>query len=110
MVLWESDGLSVNEIAHKLILNTNTVTPLLKRMEVMGIIERHRSPGDERKVIIHLTENGKKLQTSAASIPENLISDLGSGAMNIGDLIDLKDKLNGVINYLLEKSQKKEDL
>jgi len=109
MVLWESDGISVNEISRKLILNTNTVTPLLKRMEMMGIIERHRSMGDERKVNVHLTAKGKKLRTAASTIPENLLSDLSSGTMKAGDLTDLKDKLNDIINYLLEKGQKKSD-
>jgi DNA-binding MarR family transcriptional regulator len=109
MVLWESDGISVNEISRKLILNTNTITPLLKRMEMMGIIERQRSRGDERKVNVYLTAKGKKLRTAASTIPENLMSDLSSGSMKIGDLTDLKDKLNSIIDYLLEKGLKKED-
>jgi len=106
MVLWESDGLPVNEISHKLILNTNTVTPLLKRMELMGIIERKRSKGDERKVNIHLTEKGKNLQAEASSIPENLVSGIISDTMKIEDLKELKEKLYFVINFLVEKNKK----
>ncbi len=109
MVLWETDRLTVNEISHKLILNTNTITPLLKRMESLGIIERHRSRGDERIVNIHLTEKGRNLQAEAASIPGNLASDLTSGAMKVEDLIDLKEKLNNVIQYLLDKGLRKEN-
>lgn len=56
MVLWESDEISVNDIAKKLILNTNTVTPLLKRMEKQGLLKRERSKTDKRKVIICLTK------------------------------------------------------
>ena len=48
MILWEEDGMPVNDIARKLILNTNTITPLLKRMEQQGIIRRRRSGKDER--------------------------------------------------------------
>src|SRR5512133_2652142 len=58
LVLWETDGIPVNEIAQKLILNTNTITPLLKRMETQGLITRKRSENDERKVIVCLTGKG----------------------------------------------------
>src|SRR5512145_2779203 len=61
LVLWETDGISVNEIALKLILNTNTITPLLKRMEQQGIITRNRSEKDERKVVVSLTKKGKDM-------------------------------------------------
>ncbi len=60
MVLWENDGITVNDITDKLVLKTNTVTPLLKRMESLGIISRNRSGEDERKVLITLTEKGKR--------------------------------------------------
>ena len=55
MILWEKDAVPVNDIAKKLILNTNTITPLLKRMEKQGLVKRERSVEDERKVIIQLT-------------------------------------------------------
>ncbi|MBN2612038.1 MAG: MarR family transcriptional regulator [Bacteroidales bacterium] len=104
MVLWETDGLTVNEISHKLILNTNTVTPLLKRMESMGIIRRQRSGSDERRVLIHLTEKGKTLREAAASIPENLVAQISSGDMSFEDLKDLKSKLYNIIHFLLDKN------
>lgn len=62
MVLWENDNLSVNDIAKKLILNTNTITPLLKRMEQQGLVNRKRTDRDERKVMVQLTEQGVALQ------------------------------------------------
>ncbi|MHC1783756.1 MAG: MarR family winged helix-turn-helix transcriptional regulator [Anaerolineaceae bacterium] len=102
MVLWETDGISVNEITQKLILNTNTVTPLLKRMESQGLITRQRSEDDERKVIIKLTPKGIQLRVEAASIPEKLASSLISDSMNVEDLKDLKFKLNSLVNYLSE--------
>lgn len=105
MVLWETNHVSVNEISQKLILNTNTVTPLLKRMESQGIINRQRSESDERKVIVELTAKGKQLQTEAFSIPGQLVSGLISEAMKIEELSDLKNKLQILINYLLEKNQ-----
>ncbi|MBS1233445.1 MAG: MarR family transcriptional regulator [Bacteroidetes bacterium] len=103
MVLWEKGRVSVNGISQKLILNTNTVTPLLKRMELQGFIKRNRSESDERKVMVALTRKGKQLQAEAASIPGQLASGLISESMQIEDLGDLKDKLQILIRYLMEK-------
>jgi DNA-binding MarR family transcriptional regulator len=105
MVLWETDSISVNEIAQKLILNTNTVTPLLKRMELQGLIKRQRSKNDERKVVVNLTPEGKQLRNAAASIPEKLVASLVSEKMNIEDLKNLKDHLYNIINYLSENAE-----
>lgn len=104
LVLWEKDNVTVNEISTQLILNSNTITPLLKRMETMGIISRQRSSSDERNVIIQLTEKGKLMQNEAVKIPEQLGAELVSEAMNAKDLLDLKDKLYTIINYLNKKS------
>jgi DNA-binding MarR family transcriptional regulator len=103
LVLWEKDEVTVNEISRKLILNTNTTTPLLKRLETLGLVTRRRSGEDERKVIIALTAKGKKLQSRAADIPGKLSEGLTAGSMSIADLIDLKDKLHAIIDYLSKK-------
>jgi len=104
MVLWEKDGIAVSEITQRLILNTNTVTPILKRMEAQGLITRQRSASDERKVIITLTPKGRQLQAEAASIPEQLVSGLVSEDSKGADLQKLKDQLAVIIRCLLEKS------
>lgn len=100
MVLWENDTLPVNDIAGKLILNTNTITPLLKRMEQQGLISRNRSEKDERKVLVHLTEKGKRLQEEASGIPEALVKRLLESELRLDDLEKLKEKLNSVITLL----------
>jgi len=100
MVLWETDGIAVSEITQRLVLNTNTVTPILKRMEAQGLITRRRSVEDERKVIVTLTLRGKELQTEAASIPERLVAGLVSSSVNPEDLKTLKDVLAGIIDQL----------
>jgi len=105
MVLWESDGISVNEIAQKLLLNTNTVTPLLKRMEVQGIVSRNRSEADERKVIVNLTQKGNNMREEASTIPENLAAGLNTGTIPMEDLVYLRDKLNTLITFLMEKNK-----
>ena len=69
MVLWEQDGQPVNDIAKRLYLETNTVTPLLKRMEAEGFVSRERGVSDARQVIVRLTEKGRELESKAACIP-----------------------------------------
>lgn len=103
MVLWETDSLAVSEITRRLILNTNTITPILKRLETQGIITRQRSDTDERKVIITLTPRGKQLQAEAASIPAQLMSGVASEDVPVEDLKKLQEQLYLIINYLQEK-------
>lgn len=100
LVLWENDGMLVNAIAKKLILNTNTITPLLKRMEQQGFIVRRRLEHDERKVYIQLTPKGKDLQKEAAEIPKELSEKLMQSNLNINDLAALKETLNTMIQFL----------
>ncbi len=103
LVLWEDEGISVNEINRKLILNTNTVTPLLKRMESMGLVLRNRSDSDERKVILQLTEKGRSLKFDAACIPGELIEKINSETMKLDDLLILREKLNKFIDVLIDR-------
>lgn len=100
MVLWEHNNLPVNDIAKKLILNTNTITPLLKRMEQQGLISRNRSGEDERKVLVQLTEQGKLLQEKASLIPEELVKRLSASQLNPDELLKLKESLNDIIAFL----------
>ena len=103
MILWEEDGMPVNDIAKKLILNTNTITPLLKRMENQGIIRRKRSRQDERKVIVQLTAKGRELQEEASLIPEKLAGRLVEGELKVDDLIRMKEMLDSMIRSLSGK-------
>jgi DNA-binding MarR family transcriptional regulator len=105
MVLWENDGITVNDITDKLVLKTNTVTPLLKRMESLGIISRNRSGEDERKVLITLTEKGKKMKLTASSIPGLLVDKLKDGALTMEQLVELRTNLNRLIDYLQNKEE-----
>lgn len=100
MVLWETDGIPVSEISRRLILNTNTVTPLLKRMETQGLITRERSAEDERRVIVRLTPTGEEMRFSAASIPAALVAGLVPTAVNLNDLQAIKDGLWMIVNRL----------
>lgn len=108
MVLWENNEQTVNEIAEKLILNTNTVTPLLKRMEAMHLITRTPSKTDQRKVMVGLTESGKSMREQAAEIPFRLMNRLSNkiSPVQMDEAAMLKNKLYELI-HLLEKAEKK---
>jgi DNA-binding MarR family transcriptional regulator len=100
MILWEEDGMAVNDIAKKLILNTNTITPLLKRMEQQGIIRRRRSRQDERKVIVQLTAKGLEMREEASLIPQQIAARLVEGDLKVDDLVRLKESLDSLIRSL----------
>lgn len=72
LALWERDGLSVKELGEQLYLDSGTLTPLLKKMESQGLVQRSRNARDERSVTITLSEQGKALRERAVSIPERL--------------------------------------
>ena len=69
LILWEKDAQPVNEIAKRLFLETNTVTPLLQRMEKEGILTRRKGKEDARKMIVTLTKKGKQLQEKLTHVP-----------------------------------------
>ncbi len=69
LVLWEQDDITVSDIGERLFLDSATLTPLLKRLEVAGLIVRQRSRQDERQVAVTLTKAGTALQQQALGIP-----------------------------------------
>ncbi|HSH54178.1 MAG TPA: MarR family transcriptional regulator, partial [Methylotenera sp.] len=86
MVLWESDGLSVNSIGERLFSDSGTLTPLLKRLEKLGFIQRQRAPEDERKVIITLTEEGRALQLQAVDVHAQIACSTGCALNELQEL------------------------
>ncbi|RON38709.1 MarR family winged helix-turn-helix transcriptional regulator [Pseudomonas brassicacearum] len=77
MVLWQKDGLTVGEISAQLLTDPGSLTPLLKRLEVEGLLSRTRSREDERVVIVELTEKGRALRDKARDIPQCILSASG---------------------------------
>jgi len=72
MYLWEKRKSNVKEISNTILLDSGTLTPLLKKLESKGYITRVRSAKDERNLEISITEKGLKLRNDALSIPENM--------------------------------------
>lgn len=107
LVLWENDNISMNKIGEKLFLNTNTLSPLVKRMEKMELLRRKRSEKDERSVFIQLTEKGKELKNKAVPIPEKLLNTLLTEDVSLTEIMLLKDTLNKWSDILSEKQNDK---
>ena len=72
LVLWEEDGVTVSEICRRLMLDSGTLSPLLKKMESEGLVERRRAAEDDRVVVVTLTEKGRELQIKAKDVPQKV--------------------------------------
>ncbi|MDO8288707.1 MAG: MarR family transcriptional regulator [Parvibaculum sp.] len=90
LALWEEDGVTVGALGEKLYLDSGTLTPLLKRMEVAKLLKRERSGTDERQVFIHLTDKGRALKRAAAQVPPKAAAATGMGIL---ELIKLRKQL-----------------
>ena len=77
LVLWETDAVNIKVLSEKLLLQSNTLTPLLKRMQESGLIDRVRSKEDERSVIISLTAKGRELKKRAPKAVFQLADNVG---------------------------------
>jgi len=101
MVLWEQDSQPVNDIAHRLMLETNTVTPLLQRMEKLGIISRKKGEHDKRQQIVSLTEKGREMEQQAFdTIPSDMGEQLSACPLKLEDYGNLAKQLDALINTL----------
>jgi MarR family transcriptional regulator, organic hydroperoxide resistance regulator len=98
LVLWETDSVNLSTLSEKLQLQSNTLTPLLKRMEEMELINRIRSEKDERSIIISLTQKGKSLKSKAPKLHNQLINHIGITMQEAQQLHTLLYKLIRNIN------------
>jgi MarR family transcriptional regulator, organic hydroperoxide resistance regulator len=101
LVLWERDEVTVSDLGNKLFLDSGTLTPLLKRMEVMGLLHRTRDVADERRVLVRLSEQGRALRLRAAAVPEKLLCALPP----LEQVVSLREQLKGLRQGLLEEAE-----
>lgn len=97
MVLWENDGLTVSEVGEKLLLDSGTLTPLLKRLESKSYINRKRKKEDERVVELFLTKEGRNLQQKACNIPSEMLQKIDT---QTEDLVQLKNLLETILSKI----------
>lgn len=91
LVLWEKDKLSVKELGERLMLDSGTLTPLIKKLETQGLLRRVRQTTDERMISIELTEKGLALKEKAKDIPFKIVQCLN---IDLKQAIQLKETLD----------------
>ncbi|MBB6241209.1 MarR family transcriptional regulator [Rhodanobacter sp. MP1X3] len=101
LILWERDDLTVSDIGGRLFLDSATLTPLLKRLEAAGLLDRVRSAEDERQVIISLTSEGRALKKQAGSVPNAVFCATGC---ELDEMVALKKQLTGLREKLASNS------
>lgn len=94
MVLWEYKEITVSKMGKLLMLDSGTLTPMLKKMEVSGLLTRRRSKQDERELIVTITQKGSDLRKEAVKIPEKMASCV---ALDIEEAVQLKTLLSKLI-------------
>ena len=101
LVLWERDGVPVKDIGERLFLDSGTLTPLLKRLEVAQLIKRTRSTADERQVLIALTSQGQALREKARTVPQSILAASACSIAELSamknDLVALRDRLSAMV-------------
>lgn len=100
MVLWEHDNQPVSEIGARLLLESNTLTPLLKRLERQGLVVRTHGVADGRRTLVSLTKKGRQLEKQASEVPTCYAKQILSKLPNPGDLQQLSKTLDTLIDTL----------
>ncbi|UWE14661.1 MarR family winged helix-turn-helix transcriptional regulator [Herbaspirillum huttiense] len=98
LVLWEKDGVTVSELGTRLFLDSGTLTPLLKRMESMGLLHRNRDAGDERRVVVSLSDGGRALHEKAKAVPQQMSCMLPALDQIKALVVELKQVRKGLID------------
>lgn len=100
LVLWEDERSTVKEIGKRLHLDSGTLTPLLKKIEGMGLIKRYRDINDDRVVIVELTEEGKRLREEIICVPKEMECRIN---LSRNEIEKLKDELNNLLEKLEDR-------
>lgn len=100
MVLWEKDNQLVSDISHQMMLESNTLTPLLQRMEREGLVVRTKGIADGRQTLVSLTKKGQRLQEQCKDIPECMAAHIGNGNISLEQATNLKGTLDALIKTL----------
>jgi DNA-binding MarR family transcriptional regulator len=99
LVLWEGDGITVSELGERLFLDSATLTPLLKRLQTAGLVQRTRGTRDERQVIVTLTDEGRALREKAGQVPVDVFCATGC---EIDEVVGLKSQLEKLRTGLID--------
>lgn len=105
LVLWQHGEQTVNAIGSRLYLESNTLTPLLKRLEQKGLISRRRSSKDERSVLVQLTETGAQLKVKAQAIPKTILESFNDSRLTEPEVLQFQKTLFKLVEILGERAE-----
>ena len=94
LVVWEYEKITVKEMGQKLHLDSGTLTPVLKKLLSMELIDKYRDKDDDRVVIVEVTEKGRKMKEEIIEVPEKMYCKFGK---NIEDVVELKRLLDNLL-------------
>ena len=103
LVLWEGDGVTVSQLGERLTLDSGTLTPLLKRLEALGYVQRLRDTADERRVLLQLTPSGRRLKARAVAVPQAIAC---ATACDLSEVSALAAQLRQLRDRLIESSSR----
>ena len=103
LVLWEGDGITVSQLGARLTLDSGTLTPLLKRLQALGLVQRLRDVADERRVLLRLTAKGRALKARAAAVPQAIAC---ATACDLAEIGELAQRLTLLRNRLIDSSRR----
>jgi DNA-binding MarR family transcriptional regulator len=101
LVLWEREPQTVGALGAHLHLDSGTLTPLLKRMEQAGLVERRRDTQDERRVLISLTDEGRGLRAQALHVPETMANGFAPEGLD-----ELRKTVTDLVSLLAQHAAK----
>lgn len=97
MVIWEDKKITIKKLGERLRLDSGTLTPLIKKLEAMDLVEKYRDPKDDRSVIVEITQKGIELREAVKDIPMQTVCSLG---VDIEDLRELKENLDKLLSKI----------
>lgn len=102
LVLWENETISLKDLGKKLYLDSGTLTPLLKRLESIGLVMRKRSLEDERLLNVSLTEKGFQLKEKAKNIPDCILKAIN---LDMENLINTKAQMDSLLTSIMDNEK-----
>ena len=97
LVLWEDEKITIKELCKKLYLDSGTITPVIKKLEAMGLLIKYRDKSDERIVNVELTDKGRELKEEIVKVPEQVSCKING---SVEDLLILKNLLEKVLDEI----------
>ena len=93
LVLWENESITFKELGQKLHLDSGTMTPVIKKLEQMNLVNKYRTKEDDRVVVVELTEQGRSQKEEIVKVPEAMACQMHLEPEEIAQLKELLDKM-----------------